>query len=135
MPWSRAGIVACCGLSLAACIYDGLYIVRGHVRATDEPVEGAVVRVSGREGGAVTGADGGFELHYAFGGMFPFTWSDGSPRVEVEAPGFTPVAFPLRGADQPGVIRRTCVDRGCFDLDVVLRPPNAVDAQRNPAQP
>lgn len=127
MPSLRSWILGSCATILAGCIADGQYVVKGHLRAADGPVEGAIVRVSGHGMNAgpaaacVTGTDGAFELQYRFGGIFPF-WSDGSPRVEVEAAGFTPVAFPLRGSDQPGVVRRECEPRACFDLDVALRP-------------
>jgi hypothetical protein len=128
MPPLRVWVVGCFALSLAGCIGDGWYIVKGHVRTTDEPVQGAIVRVSpggksaGRAEARVTGADGSFELQYRFSGMFPFSWSDGCPRVEVEAPGFTPVAFPLRGTEQPGVVRGECGPRFCFDLDIAVQP-------------
>lgn len=138
MPLLRVWVVACFALSLAGCIGDGLYIVKGHVRTKDEPVQGAIVRVSGSGKSAgptearVTGVDGSFELQYGFGGMFPFSWSDGCPHVEVEAPGFTPVAFPLRGAERPGVVRRECGHRSCFDLEIAVQPLAAGDHQVEP---
>ena len=134
MPSLRLWIVGSCAAILAGCIFDGQYVVKGRVRTTDEPVEGAMVRVSGHGKSAgpaaayVTGTDGTFELRYRFGGMFPFS-SDGSPRVEVEAAGFAPLAFSLRGSEQSGVVRRECEPRSCFDLDIALRPLAKSDRQ------
>jgi hypothetical protein len=128
----RAVQVATFSLAISACIYDGSYLVRGTVLGArdgrEEPIAGAVVSVSAKEGESrvmeTTSADGTFELEYRWGGMMPFTWGDGDPRLRVRADGYVERDVKLDGEMPDGVSQRPCElgRRGCRNVEILLAP-------------